>query len=202
MNSFLVAKYWLNTSSVHCFYFWIESSYPHNKSKIRNTLNIWCCFPVSCTIFFQFIFIRMYTTDDLFFIFLSGFSFTDTDDSQDSRERDETIFYYTIPLTPTHKHSDIYLHFCMWDDYHMFLIASLVITRLLLDDIYPFIELPFDWLMMWHWVFVCLRDDLILAIFVTAILDRKPADSNSHRLSPLYYKRTKCANHWWSQGIQ
>ena len=120
MNSFLVAKYWLNTSSVHCFYFWIESSYPHNKSKIRNTLNIWCCFPVSRTIFFQFIFIRMYTTDDLFFIFLSGFSFTDTDDSQDSRERDETIFYYTIPLTPTHKHSDIYLHFCMWDDYHVF----------------------------------------------------------------------------------
>ena len=152
MNSFLVAKYWLNTSSVHCFYFWIESSYPHNKSKIRNTLNIWCCFPVSRTIFFQFIFIRMYTTDDLFFFFLSGFSFTDTDDSQDSRERDETIFYYTIPLTPTHKHSDIYLHFCMWDDYHMFFIASLVITRLLLDDIYPFIELPFDWLMMWHWV--------------------------------------------------
>ena len=39
-------------------------------------------------------------------------------------------------------------------------------------------------------VFVCLRDDLILAFFVTAIWDGKLVDSNSHRLSPLYYKRT------------
>ena len=38
--------------------------------------------------------------------------------------------------------------------------------------------------------FVCLRDDLILAFFVTAIWDEKPVDLNSHRLTPLYYKRT------------
>ena len=39
---------------------------------------------------------------------------------------------------------------CMWDDYYIFLIAPLVFTRLLLDEIYHLIELPFDWLMMWH----------------------------------------------------
>ena len=38
-------------------------------------------------------------------------------------------------------------------------------------------------------VFVCLHDDLILAFFVTAIWGGKSVDLNSHRLSPLYYKR-------------
>ena len=37
---------------------------------------------------------------------------------------------------------------------------------------------------------VCLRNDLILAFCVTAIWDGKPVDASSHRLSPLYYKRT------------
>ena len=57
-------------------------------------------------------------------IFLSGFSFTDTDDSQDSR-RKGTIFYSTLPLPPAHEHSDIYLQLCTWDDYHIFLIVPL-----------------------------------------------------------------------------
>ena len=81
---------------------------------------------------------------DLFF--LLGFSFTETDDSQDSRGREGTIFYSTLPLPPAHEHSDIYLQLCMWDDYHIFLIAPLVFTRLLLDEIYHLIELLFDWL--------------------------------------------------------
>ena len=42
-----------------------------------------------------------------FFFFLSGFSFTDTDDSQDSRGREGTIFYSTLPLPPAHEHSNI-----------------------------------------------------------------------------------------------
>ena len=87
------------------------------------------------------------------FFFLSGFSFTDTDDLQDSKGREGTIFYSTLPFPPAHKHSDIYLQLCMWDDYHIFLIAPLVFTRLLLDEIYYFIELPFDWLMMWRLFF-------------------------------------------------
>ena len=87
--------------------------------------------------------------------------FTDTDDSQDSRGRDGTIFYSTLPLPPAHEHRDIYLQLCMWDDYHVFLIATLVFTRLLLDEIYHLIELTFEWLID-DAIFVCLLDDLIL----------------------------------------
>ena len=81
------------------------------------------------------------------FFFLSGFSFTDTDNSQDSRWREGIIFYSTLPLPPAHEHSDIYLQLCMWDDYHIFLIALLacIYQLLLLDEIYHLIELPF-WL--------------------------------------------------------
>ena len=71
------------------------------------------------------------------FFFLSGFSFTDTDDSQDSMGREGTIFYSTLPLPPAHEHSGTYLQFCMWDDCHIFSIATLVFTRLLLDEILP-----------------------------------------------------------------
>ena len=87
--------------------------------------------------------------------------FTDTDDSLDSRGREGTIFYSTIPLPPAHEHWDIYLQLCMWDDYHVFLIATLVFTRLLLDEIYHLIELPFEWLID-DAMFVCLLDQLIL----------------------------------------
>ena len=52
--------------------------------------------------------------------------FTDTDDSQFSRGSEGTIFYSTLPLPPAHEHWDIYLQLCMWDDYHVFLIATLV----------------------------------------------------------------------------
>ena len=45
--------------------------------------------------------------------FLSGFSFTDSDDSQDSRGREGTILYSTLPLPPAHEHSDTYLQLCM-----------------------------------------------------------------------------------------
>ena len=49
----------------------------------------------------------------------------------------------------------------MWDGYHVFLIATLVYTRLLLDQIYQLIELPFDWLID-DAMFACLLDDLTL----------------------------------------
>ena len=125
---------------------------------------------------------------NFFFFFLSGFSITDTDDSQDSRGMEGTFFYSTLPLPPAHEHSDIYLQLCMWDDYHVFLIATLVFTRLLLDEMYHLIELPSDWLML-HWVF-CLFAWWFDSNFVTAIWGGKPVDSSSHRLSPLYFKRT------------
>ena len=40
--------------------------------------------------------------------FLSRISFTDTNDSQDSRWRKGTIFYSTLSLQPAHQHSHIY----------------------------------------------------------------------------------------------
>ena len=41
-----------------------------------------------------------------------------------------------LPLPPAHEHSDIYLQLCMWDDYHVFVIAPHVIIKLLIYDIY------------------------------------------------------------------
>ena len=88
------------------------------------------------------------------------------------------------------KGGDIYLQLCMWDNYHIFLIASLVFTRLLLDEIYHLIQLPFS-----------LIDDVTLSVclftwwfdstfFVIAIWAGKPVDWNSHWLLPLYCKWT------------
>ena len=92
------------------------------------------------------------------FFFLSGFSFTNTDDSQDSRGRQRAIFYSNpSPIASSHEHSKIYLQLCMWDDYHIFLIVRLVFARLLLDEMYDRIKFPFDWLMMGcSFLLVCL----------------------------------------------
>ena len=87
--------------------------------------------------------------------------FTDTDDSQDSSGKERTIFYCTLPLVPAQEHWDIYLQLCMWDDYHVFLIPTLVFTILLSDDIYHLIELLFEWLID-DAMFVCLLHELIL----------------------------------------
>ena len=114
----------------------------------------------------------------------------DTDNSQDSRGREGMIFYSTLPLPPAHEHSDNYLQLCMWDDCHIFLIATLLFTRLLLNKIYHLTELLFDWLIDdVILIFVCLLADLILG-FVTAIWHEKLVGSNLQQLSSLYYKRT------------
>ena len=41
------------------------------------------------------------------FFFLSGFSFTDTDDSPDSKGREMTMFYFSLPLPSAQEHSSI-----------------------------------------------------------------------------------------------
>ena len=56
---------------------------------------------------------KLLTNKQQEFFFLSGFSFTDTDESQDSKGREGTIFYSTLLLPPAHEHSDIYLQLCM-----------------------------------------------------------------------------------------
>ena len=124
----------------------------------------------------------------IFLFFSIRVFFTHTDDSQDSRGREGTIFYSTLPLPPAHEHWDIYLQLCMWDDYQLFLIATLVFTRLLLNEIYHLVELPFEQLID-NSMFLCLLDGLILD-FVIAIWHWKPVDLNSHWLSSLYHKLT------------
>ena len=49
----------------------------------------------------------------------------------------------------------------MGDDYYVFLIATIVFTRLLLHEIYHLIGLPFEWPID-DAVFVCLLDELML----------------------------------------
>ena len=72
--------------------------------------------------------------------------------------------YHFLPLT------NIETFICnftcdIWDDYHVFLIATFVFTRLLLDEIYHLIQLPFDWLIDDE-MFVCLLDELFLGFLL------------------------------------
>ena len=97
----------------------------------------------------------------LLYFFSVRVFFTYTDNSQDNSGREGTIFYSTLSVTTAHEHWDIYLQLCMWDDYHVFLIATLVFTRLLHNEIYHLIELPFE-LLIDDPIFVCLLDELIL----------------------------------------
>ena len=81
-----------------------------------------------------------YPSRQLHVFFLSGFSFTDNDDSQDSKGREGTTFNSILPFPPAHEYWEIYLRLRTWYDYHIFLIATLVFTRLLLYEIYQLID--------------------------------------------------------------
>ena len=95
------------------------------------------------------------TTYQVFLLFsVSGLSFTDTNDSQDSRGRGETIFYLTLPLPPAHEHWGIYLQLCTWDDYHIFLIATVVFYQTATRWDLPLYQITI-WLIDW-WCNVCL----------------------------------------------
>ena len=90
-------------SNLSIYYTWknIKSAYNNNKFKIsapnwNDTFDL----PDGS-----------YSFEDIFF--LSGLSFTDTDDTQDSRGREGTSFYSTLLLPPAHKHSDNYLQLCV-----------------------------------------------------------------------------------------
>ena len=124
----------------------------------------------------------------ILFFFLSEFSFTDTDNSQDSRGREGTILFHSTTSTraQTFRHlfatlnvrwlshifnrnTCIYLSATRWD------LPPYRITIWMIDDVIL--------------IFVCLHVELISGC-ATAIWYEKPVNSNSHRLSFLYYKRT------------
>ena len=118
------------------------------------------------------------------FFFSIRVFFTDTDDSQESRGREGTIFYSTVPLPPAHKHRDIYLQLCIWYDYHIFLVATLVFTRLLLVE----------WLVD-DAMFVCLLDEL-------CILNQNGNKANSiFNKNDLSYFNDVCIVHMFSVDV-
>ena len=79
------------------------------------------------------------------FFFLSGFLLRTQFTGHHGKGGDHLLIH---SATSTRSHIQTYLQICMWDDYHVFLIAPLVFTRALLDEIYHLIELAFEWLMM------------------------------------------------------
>ena len=119
-----------------------------------------------------------------YFLYLSGFSFTGTDDTQDSRGREGTI---TSTRSRTLRHLLATLH-VRWLS-HIFNRTTCIYQAATRWDLQP------------YWITIWLTDDVTLSFwlltrrfdssfFVTAIWDGKPLDSNLHLLSPLYYKRT------------
>ena len=120
--------------------------------------------------------------------FLSGFSFTDTGSSQDSSGREGTILFHSTTSTrsQTFRHLFATLH-VRWLS-HIFNRNACIYQTATRWDLPPY------WITIWliDYVilsFVCLYVELSVG-FVTAIWHEKPVDSNSHRLSSLYYKRT------------
>ena len=96
---------------------------------------------------------------------------------QQGKGGDHVLFLST---TSTHSQAFRHLKLCIWDDYHVLLIPSLVTTRLPLDEIYHLIELHFEWLMM-QYLFLFVYLMVWCEVFVIAIWHGKPVDFNSHR---------------------
>ena len=118
--------------------------------------------------------------------------------SLDNRGREGAIFYSTLPLPLVYEHWDIYLQLCMWDDYYIFLIATLVFTRLLLDKIYHLIESPFEWLID-DAMFACLLDELILGFCYSDLTLETGGFELASTITLVVQANwlTKCASHPW-----
>ena len=98
---------------------------------------------------------------DLLF-FLSDVFFMDIDESQDSRGREETIFYSTVSYPPAHEHSNMYLQ-----TLHVTWLSH--ITRLQHNEIYHLIELPW-------WYNVNLILDFVTVITIILCITSEPSN--------------------------
>ena len=119
--------------------------------------------------------------------FLSGFSFSDTDNTQGSRGRKRAILYSTLQLPPAQEHWNIYLD-VTWLS-HIFNRIACIYQTATRWDLPPYritISLTDD--VMLNLLFVYFM--ICLSGFAVAIWHGKLVDSNSHRQIPLYYKRT------------
>ena len=64
------------------------------------------------------------------------------------QEKEWNHIHFSVRPPPAQRESDIYFQLYIWNDHNVFLIASLVSTSLLLDEINQLIELLFEWFMM------------------------------------------------------
>ena len=105
---------------------------------------------------------------------------------QQGKGGDHLLFHSTTSTSSqTLRH---YLQLRMWDDYHVFLIATLVFTKRLLGEIYHFIKLPFQWLID-DVMFFCLLDELIQG-FCHSDLTLETGGFELASTITLVYKRT------------
>ena len=123
--------------------------------------------------------------------FLSGFSFTDTDDSQDSSGMERTIFYCTLPPPPVQEHLFATLHVkWLWHTFNRAACIYQAVAATRWDS-------PLSWITIWLVddmisISVRLRDDVILEFWYCS-LTRK---TGGHEListinyQTLHYKRT------------
>ena len=126
-------------------------------------------------------------SNSLFPIFyLSGFSFTDTDNSQQEKGGDHFLFHSaTSTCSQTFRHLFVTLH-ARW-------LSHILIALLLLPDCY---SMRFTTLSNYHLINWWCEVSFCLCTwwFDTRFLLQqswygKPMDLNSHQLSPLYYMR-------------
>ena len=103
--------------------------------------------------------------------------------------------YSSLPLTTAQNHSDIYLQLCMWDDYHVFLLAPLETNKLA-----KWWVLPPHWITAWlidYWMLICLLYALILH-FGKGILKQESGGFELPKTITLVLqgkRLTKCASH-------
>ena len=147
------------------------------NSSILSFISI--CFSDQC---FNNLFLK-----ELFF-FLSGFSFTDTDDSRGCWGREGTIFYSTLPLPPPITNIETFL-----STLHVRWPPRIFNRNAFVYQAATRWDLPSYQINIWlidNAMFVCLFTWWIDSRFLLQrIWHGKPEDLNSHRLSPLYYKR-------------
>ena len=127
-NKLMVSEIYCSCSYVSWIVFFLKNSFFLKKSFFSKINLVW----YDETLFWENVF------------FLSGFLSQILAIHRKAWEGRGT-FFISLCLPHAHEHSDIYLQLCIRGDYHVFLIASFVTTRLLLDEIY---RLPFDWLMI------------------------------------------------------
>ena len=124
------------------------------------------------------------------FLFWSGFSFKDTDDPQDiSGKGGGHLLFHSTTSTSS------------WTFRHLFATSHVRWLSHIFNRTTCIYQTATRWDLQPYRITIWLIDDVTLSFclftwwfdssfFVTAIWDGKPADSNSHQLSPLYYKRT------------